>query len=167
LQPGDIVVEVNRKPVADGRELRLEVGSMPPDTQVKLRVLRSGQSRDVSITLGEMPPQESAMTTREKPTATRDSEPRIGISVIDLTPEIREQLELPASTKGIVVADVQEGSLAAEAGLRPGDVIQEVNRKPIQNVSDFQAQVTKRHEEPILLRVNRGGHAIFVGLPID
>jgi serine protease Do len=167
LQPGDIVVEVNGRPVTDGRELRLEVGSMPPGTQVKLRVLRNGQPRDVSMTLGEMPRQESAMTTREKPTATHDSEPRIGISVIDLSPEIREQLEIPANTKGIVVADVQEGSLAAEAGLLPGDVIQEANRKPIQNVSDFQAQVTKRHEEPILLRVNRGGHAIFVGLPID
>jgi serine protease Do len=165
LEPGDIVVEVNGQPVTDGRELRLAVGSMAPGSQINLRVVRNGTSRNVAMTLAEMPSQDIAKNTREKPTPRSDGAPHIGISVIELTPAIREQLELPGNMKGIVVADVQEGSVAAEAGLRPGDIIQEANRKPVQNVTDFQAEIGRRGKEPILLRVNRGGHAIFVGLP--
>jgi S1-C subfamily serine protease len=74
---------------------------------------------------------------------------------------------LPADTKGIVVADVQEGGTAAEAGLQPGDVIQEVNRKPIQNYSDFRSQVMNRGTDPLLFRIKRDGHSTYIAIPMQ
>jgi serine protease Do len=104
------------------------------------------------------------LNVREKPEPSDSAEPRLGIAVTELVPEIRQELELPPDTKGIVIADVQEGSAAAEAGLLPGDVIQEVDRKPIQNVSQFQAQLAARGKDPLLMRVNRGGRTLFVAI---
>src|SRR5262249_28064397 len=126
LQPGDVIVELNGKPLTDSRELRLAVSSLAPGTAIKLRALRNGQTKDLTMTLGDMPVKKSAANTREKPSSPDSNEPKLGIAVMELTPEIRKQLELPADTKGIVVADVQEGGAAAEAGIQPGDVIEEV-----------------------------------------
>ena len=165
LQPGDVIVELNEKPVTDSRELRLSVSSLAPGTQINMRVLRNAETKNVVMTLGDMPTKKTALNTREKPDSSQSSEPKLGIAVVELTPEIRQQLELPADTKGIAVADVQEGSPAAEAGLQPGDVIQEANRKPIQNYSDFRTQIMNRGNEPLLLRVNRGGHASYIAIP--
>jgi serine protease Do len=165
LQPGDVILELNGKSVTDSRELRLSVSSLAPGTPVNMRILRNAQKKDVMMTLGDTPAKQTASNTREKPSTSDSSEPKLGIAVTELTPEIRQQLELPADTKGIVVADVQEGSAAAEAGLQPGDVIQEANRKTIQNYSDFRMQIMNRRKEPLLLRVNRGGHASFIAIP--
>jgi serine protease Do len=165
LQPGDVIAELNGKPVIDSRELRLAISSLAPGTQVTMRVLRNSETKTVAMTLGDMPTKQTASNTREKPSTPEDGEPKLGIAVTELTPAIKEQLELHAETKGIVVADVQEGSVAAEAGLQPGDVIQEVNRKPIQSYSDFQTQVMNRGDKPLLFRVNRDGHSLFIAIP--
>jgi Do/DeqQ family serine protease len=165
LQAGDVIVELNGKPLADSRELRLAVSSLAPGTTIKLSVLRNGDTKDVAMTLGDMPVKKSAANTREKPSPSDSDEPKLGIAVTELTPEIRQQLELAADTKGIVVADVQEGGSAAEAGLQPGDVIQEVNRKPIQNYNDFRSQVMNHGTDPLLFRVKRDGHSTYIAIP--
>jgi serine protease Do len=162
LQPGDVILEVNGKPVTDSRELRLSVGALAPGTPINMRVLRDAQPRNVSLTLGDMPAKKTTALSREKPGAEESNEPRIGIAVADLTPEILQQLEIPANTKGIVVTDVQPGSPAAEAGLEPGDVIVDVNRKAVQNVSDFQTAIANKGKNTLLFRVNREGHTVFV-----
>jgi len=164
LQPGDVIVELNGNPVTDSRELRLAISSLAPGTQVNMRVMRNAETKAVTMTLADVPTKQTASNTREKPSTSEDDEPKLGIAVTELTPAIRQQLELPTDTKGIVVADVQEGSAAAEAGLQPGDVIQEVNRKPIQNYSDFRTQVMNRGNEPLLLRVSRNGHSSFIAI---
>ena len=130
-----------------------------------MRVLRNADTKNVTMTLGDMPIKQAAANAREKPSAPDDGEPKLGIAVSELTPEIRQQLELPPDTKGIIVADVQEGGPAAEAGLQPGDVIQEVNRKPIHNYSDFRTQVMNHGDKPLLLRVTREGHSSYIAIP--
>jgi serine protease Do len=165
LQPGDVIVELNGKPVADSRELRLAVSSLAPGTTIKLRTLRNGATKDVAMTLGDMPVKQSAANTREKPSSPESDEPKLGIAVTELTPEIRRQLELSTDTKGIVVADVQEGGAAAEAGIQPGDVIEEVNRKAVQNYNDFRALIMNRGTDPLLFRINREGHSTYVAIP--
>jgi Do/DeqQ family serine protease len=164
LQPGDVIVELNGKPVTDSRELRLSVSSLAPGTPIKMRILRNGEMKDIAMTLADMPVKQSASNTREKPGSPDSEEPKLGLAVSELTPEIKRQLELPPDTKGIVVTDVQEGSPAADAGLQPGDVIQEANRKPIQDYADFRTQVMNRGKEPLLLRVNREGHASYIAI---
>jgi serine protease Do len=165
LQSGDVIVEVNGKPIDDSRELRLMVSSMAPGTQINMRVLHNGQTRNVALTLAELPLKETASaTTREKPAPPEPDQPRLGIAVTELTADLARHLNLPAETKGVVIADVEDGSPAAEAGLQVGDVIEEVNRKPVRNMAEFQSQLSTRGSEPILLRVNHEGRTAFVAV---
>jgi len=169
LQSGDIIVEANDKTIQDSRELRLLVSAMNPGSQVNLKVIHNGQPQNVTLTLGELPPQETASAEqppvkREKPSQPADR-PRLGVAIADLTPEIAQELKVPPNTKGVVVGDVEEGSAAAEAGVQIGDIVQEVDRKPVKSVEDFRSLVTNhKGTNPILLTVNRDGHNVFVAV---
>jgi serine protease Do len=165
LQSGDVIVEVNGKPIDDSRELRLMVSSMAPGAKINMRVLHNGQMRDVTLTLAELPVKETASAIRrEKPAPPEPVKPRLGIAVTELTADIAKHLNLPAETKGVVIADVEDGGPAAEAGLQAGDVIQEVNRKPVRNMSEFQSLIPTRGSEAILLLVNHEGRTAFVAV---
>ena len=87
-----------------------------------------------------------------------------GVSVDELTPEIRQELELPAQTKGVIISSIDDQSAAAQAGLQRGDVIQEVNHKPVRNVEEFEQAVKAAGRNPVLLLVNRGGNTSFLVL---
>ena len=167
LMSGDVIVEANGKPVNDSRELRLMISSMAPGSQMNLRVSHNGQTRDVSVKLVEMPMKEtaSAANTRQKPTAPPDTNrPRLGLAVTELTPELADHLSLPGGTKGVIIADIEDDSPASEAGLRVGDVIQEVNRKPIHSMMDFQAAMQNRGTQPLLFLVNHEGKTMFIAV---
>jgi len=167
LEAGDVILEANGKAVEDQRALRLMVSSMAPGSQVNLRVLHDGQSRNVTMTLGEMPAREPAAESRsrQKQSTSDTTQPRLGIAVTELTREIAEQLQIPAGVKGIVVADVEDGSPAAEAGLQTGDVIQEVNQRVVPNVGEFRTEISRAGSDTVLLKVNRQGHSTFVAIP--
>jgi serine protease Do len=162
LQSGDVITEVNGKPILDSRGLRLMVSSMAPGSSVTLQVAHEGQPRNVTLTLGDLPVKEAAPSTQQKSSPQENGEPRLGISVSELTPVIAKELNLPPTTKGILISDVQDGSAAAEAGLQSGDVIQEVNRKPVSTISEFRTQVAHRDQNSLLLLVNHEGHTRFV-----
>jgi serine protease Do len=85
-----------------------------------------------------------------------------GLSVENLTPQIARQLGLPAGTSGVIVAEVQDGSRAGDAGLRPGDLIQQVNRQPVSNAAEFERAMKQTGGKPAVLLVNRNGHTCFV-----
>jgi Do/DeqQ family serine protease len=163
LQSGDVIVQVNGKPVEDSRELRLMMSEMAPGSQINLRVLHDGQGRDVTVTLGELPVKDmTSSTLRQKSAPPEPSQPRLGIAVTELTPELAEHLSLPKTTKGVVIADIEEGSPASEAGLQIGDVIQEVNRQPVKSASDLSAAIEKSGGKPIVLLINRRGETAFI-----
>jgi len=84
-----------------------------------------------------------------------------GVEVANLTPETAKQLNLPPTTTGVVVKQVSQSSPLADSGLRRGDVIQEVNHKPVKNISDLQSAIRKDAKDPLLL-VNRGGQTLFI-----
>jgi S1-C subfamily serine protease len=84
--------------------------------------------------------------------------------VTELTEEIARLLELPGNVKGVVIADIEPGSIAAEVGLQVGDVVRQVNRKAVHNVSEFRSQLGERGSAPVLLQVNREGHNLFFAM---
>jgi len=84
------------------------------------------------------------------------------LSVETLTPQLARQLELPADVSGVVVTGVQDGSRADHAGLRRGDVIQQVNRRPVNNVAEFERAMKQNTGKSAVLLVNRNGHTSFV-----
>lgn len=154
---GDILLDVNGKPVTNSNQLRNSISMMQPGTEIKLKLLRDGSERDLTVKLKEMPT-ESAMARPGDDDSTKALD---GVEVSNLSPNMAERLGLPASSSGVVVTDVDPSSKIADAGLRKGDVIQEVNHQPVKDISEFQSAVKKGGSDPLLL-VNRQGRTLFI-----
>jgi serine protease Do len=154
---GDILLDVNGKPVASANELRNTISMMEPGTSIKLKVLRDGSEHEISVKLGEMPTETAAV----QPGNGDSSKALEGIEVANLTPGVADKLGLPSSSTGVVVTSVDPSSKIADSGLRKGDVIQEVNHESVKNVSEFQSALKKGGSDPLLL-VNRQGRTLFI-----
>ncbi len=158
LQRGDVVLELNGKTVNGPDDLSVTVSEMAPGSVAHLTLFRDGQKKEVDVTLGEYPEKPGAKTEQGQ------AEPQgmKGLQVQNLTPDIAHQLNLPSAANGVVVTDVDPNSAAAEAGLQRGDLIQEVNRKPVHNTQQFQQALAGAGNQSVLLLVNRGGTTHFV-----
>jgi serine protease Do len=161
LQRGDVVVGLNGQAVADPEDLRLRVSQTPPGTTVRLDVIRGAQKRQITATLMELPETTEAAGRRQG-TEPAPAEPALeGLQLSTLTSDIAQQLDLPAGTRGVVVTNVDPNSKAADAGLQRGDIIQEVNHKPVNTVEQFRTAVREAGSAAILLLVNQGGQTGF------
>jgi serine protease Do len=155
LQKGDVIVKLNGQAVSDYVDLRLRISQMAPGTSVNLDVWRDGKTKDYTVALGELPEKTEAADD----TGTQSSGGLEGVEVDELTPEIAQQLNLGAGVHGVVVTAVDPSSPAAAAQppIGRGDVIQEINHKPIRNVSDYRQAIAGAGSQPVLLLVNHGG----------
>jgi serine protease Do len=158
LQKGDVITSLNGQRISDYTDLRLRVSQSAPGASAKLEVLRNGQKREVAVTLAEYPEKTEAAAESK----TGESPAMEGVQVEALTSEITQQLSLPAGTRGVVITRVDPDSTAAEAGLERGDVIQEVNRKPVTTVDQFRAAIRGAENQPLLMLVNRAGNSRYV-----
>jgi serine protease Do len=166
LQRGDIILDVNGKTVADSNDLRMTISMMAPDSDANLKVLRNGSDKDVSVKLSTMPADLSARrnsgdNSGESGNGGSSSSALSGVSVENLDAQAANELGLSPNTKGVVVTKVDPSSEAAEAGLRRGDVIQEVNRQPVRNTAEFERAIHSSNGKPLLL-VNRNGSTMYV-----
>ncbi|HZP34108.1 MAG TPA: DegQ family serine endoprotease [Candidatus Acidoferrales bacterium] len=159
LQKGDVITALNGQRVSDYHDLRLRISQLAPGTAVKLEVYRSGQKQDMTATLGEFP---EKTQTAQNGAPESEGQALEGVQVENLTNDIAQQLNLPAGTRGVVITRVDPDSTAADTGLQRGDVIQEVNRKPVNNVEQFRAAVRSAANQPLLLLLNRGGSTSYV-----
>jgi serine protease Do len=158
VERGDVILEINGKVVNDSNELRNTVAMMQPGEAVQLKISRNGSTREISVKLGELPV--SKQEAQNQPEgASKDA--LEGVSVESLNAETAKQLELPESTKGVVVTGIDPSSPKAESGLRKGDVIQEVNHQSVHNVAEFEQAMHKSGNSALLL-VNRGGTTLFI-----
>ncbi|MBO0858162.1 MAG: DegQ family serine endoprotease [Chloracidobacterium sp.] len=163
LAQGDVITELNGARVDDSRDLRLKISQIAPGSAINLKLIRDGNPRDVTITLGELPNEKLDADAGKKEGGSPDE--LDGLSVEDLNPQTARQLELPTNTSGVVVTGVDDGSRADDAGLRNGDVIQQVNRQPVKNVAEFERAMKQTSDKSALLLVNRNGHTSFVVIP--
>jgi len=158
LKKGDVIVKLNGQAESDSNDLRNTISQMSPGTQVKLDIWRDGKVQPFTVTLGELP--------KDKETAESSDDSSSGeiqgIDVQDLTPEISQQLNLPSGTHGVVVTSVDPASAAAAAGINRGDLIQEINHKPVTSASQYKQLMSGASGQPILLLINRGGITSFV-----
>jgi serine protease Do len=152
LRRGDVILAVNGQEISGANELRLKISQTPPGTLVKLKVWRDGKTQDTSLTLGELPEKTEKASKGEEGGGALE-----GVDVENVTPEIAQQLNLKANTHGVVVASVDPSSAAGSVGLRQGDVIQEVNHKPVTNVEEFRHAIAGAEKQSVLLLVNRDG----------
>ena len=132
LKVGDVITELNGHAVNDAGELQVEVGQKQPGTTIHLKVMRNGSSQEIPVTL-------EAMGARDHESESANAEhgkPRWGLGLEDLSPEMRQQLQANSNVQGAVIDHVTPGSPADNAGLQRGDVILEVNRKPMRSADD-------------------------------
>jgi serine protease Do len=163
LKEGDVVTGVNGRSVENGGDLQVIVSEVAPGSKIKLDVMRNGHPETVDVTVGEYHKnQEVAANATEQP-----GHARLGIAISDLTPDVRQQLNLPGDVKGVAVAQVQPGSPAEDAGLSSGDVIQEVNRKPVTSADQFRNDVQQAPagKDMLLLVWANGGSSYRVVHP--
>jgi serine protease Do len=160
LKKGDVIVKLDGTAETDPNTLRNTIAAMAPGTNVKLQIWRDGKIQDYNMTLGELPPDKGEV---EGPGDNSTNNGGLeGVSVQPLTADLAQQLNLNPNTKGVVVSSVDEASPAAAAGLSRGDVIQEVNHKPVTSVSDYRQAVAAAGNQPVLLLVNHGGITAYI-----
>jgi serine protease Do len=159
LEKGDIILDINGKPVNNSAELRMHVSLMAPGTKVSVKVFRDGAEKTLPLTLAEMPTE----TARSEQPENSSEDALEGIAVENVTAQTGRQLRLPADATGVVVTSVDPAGKAAESGLKRGDVIQEVNHKPVRNNADFESAMRNAKDGTLLL-VNRQGSTMYLAV---
>jgi len=161
LRAGDIVVEYNGRAVSDVNSLRNAVADTPPNTRSELLVFRDGKTRRMPIVVDELTDEPIRVGHR----GGSESSVNLGMTVQTLTPDLARQLGYEAGDQGVVVTDVEPGSLGAQAGVSTRDVIVDVNGKRVRNVRDFQEAMDQSDvSKGVRLQVMREGVRRYVFL---
>jgi serine protease Do len=158
IKNGDVIRKLNGKTVPGSGQLTAMVTNINPGTEVALDILRDGKPMNIHLTLGERPANLSATLGVSK--APSEGALR-GITVQNLTPDVRDQLGLPPNVRGVVISELDPSSPAAQGGIQPGDVIEGINRHPVNSVTDFN-RLAAEAKGQTLLRINRQGNGLFV-----
>ena len=164
LRTGDVITELDGKPVTDAGQLQMVVGQKRPGDTIHLEVMRDSKPTSVAVTL------ETLGGDKGTETANADhGKGRWGLNLADLSPDVRNEMQLQSSVKGAVVEDVKPGSPADNAGLQRGDVIMEVDRKPVKSAADV-AQVlcnVPSGQDALVLVWSQGGSTFRVMHPSE
>ena len=163
LEPGDVITAVNGTTVKNPRDLAVNIASVQPGDEAKLQVLHEGDSKTVTVKVGQLPNEQTANNETTQP-----SRERIGLALAPLSPDLRGQLDVPDGTKGAVVRNVEPGSPAEQAGLQPGDVIVGVGGKQVTSPGEAATAIRgAAKDHAVALRIIRDGQARFVGVNLD
>ncbi len=156
LKQGDVLRELNGQKIVNGSFLQVAVSQIAPGNVISLGILRDGKPQTIKVTVGEF---QKTLETAGNGKGDEGKRGKMGLTVMELTAEIRSQLRAPDSIKGVVVDSVRPGSPADDAGLTQGDIILEVNRKPVDNMNSFAEliQSAPAGKDVLLLVWSRGG----------
>jgi serine protease Do len=143
LKAGDVIRELNGTPIADGSALQIAVGEDTPGTHIKLGIVRDGNPMTIDMTVGEFQGKTNLTADNNDQGGTNGAPKtgKLGLGLANLDQQTRQQLGIPANVQGALVQSVRPDSPADDAGLRPGDVVLEVNRKPVASADQFVGQV--------------------------
>jgi len=171
LQPGDVILAFDGKPIERSRQLPRLVADTAPETVVKLSVWRDGKDQEVEIKVAALNPNRPAPPPPEpekpKPPPSIDV---LGLKLTKLTAELRKQFSLPETAKGVVITEVPQNSPGAAQGLRPGDLVVAVGHDAVRSLEEMQQKVAaakKSGRKNALLRVEREGNTRFIALPFE
>ena len=164
LKRGDVIKTFNGQAVHDTNALRNRVADADPGTTAEILIVRDGREQRISAKLDEAGAGRVARRGERDggDSAEADSKTALGVSVTPLTPELADRARAPKNTQGLFVEDVDPDGRAADAGIRAGDIIQEVNRQPVKTIDELRAAARRPTDKPLLLLVNRQGSDIFV-----
>ena len=166
IQRGDVITAINKQPVVDNNSLRNLVASLGPGANVDVTAIRNGRDQNFQVALAELP-------DGKRPESEEDSSSnngagvgneRFGLSIQPLTGTAAARYGLEAGDQGLLVTKVDPAGSAANAGIRQGDLIQEVNRQPVKTVAEFTAAIQRSGARPALVLVKRRDAVIYLTL---
>ncbi len=157
IHSGDVIVAFNGKEIKDEHELPQTVAATKPGQKVDVRLLREGKEMTIAVVIAEMQGEPG------KPAGGgNDASKDFGLTVQDITPEIAQRLQI-GNTKGVVVTGVADGSPSEEAGFEPGDIVRQINRRPVSNMAEFtKLAATSKAGKTTLFLVERGDARILL-----
>jgi len=164
IRSGDVITGINGHKVLNSSSLQTAVAEDTPGTKLTLDVLRDGARQTLNVTVGEYNAKATAEASADDSSApgVAAKPGRLGLAVSNLSPDVRQQLRLPQDLHGVAVQTVRPASPAEDAALAPGDVILEVNRKPITSADQFVSQVhASPADKDLLLLVWSKGNASY------
>jgi serine protease Do len=168
LRSGDVIEKFNDKPVTDPRHLSLEVAGTAPGEKVPVRIWRDGSTKTLDVVVKELPGETQLAKTGAR--QADDDDTLQGVAVTDLTPQTRQQFGVDRKiTQGAVVTEVDPASVAADAGLKTGDVIIEINKQSVKSADDAVKLTTNAKDKITLLHVwsNDGNQWVSHYLVVD
>ena len=172
IRRGDVIVEINGKEVADAISTTRVVGSLIAGSRNEFIVIRDGRRQKISVTVGERPEDLNAAFANEdevEPDTNGEAQKGpLGVSLVPLDKNTREDMKIDGNDAGMLITDIDADSPLAEAGLAPGLVILDVNGRPLESVSDFDAEIKNakaKGRDKILLAIHTGQRTAFV--PVD
>lgn len=157
IQEGDIILEVNDHPLRKATQLQQFVAETAPEETIRVKLFRNGKTIHAKVTVGLAPVRAERNHQKDRS--------KFGMELAEITPQLRERLQLK-NTRGVLVVNLDQTGLAWEAGLRKGDVITKVNNKVVNSLSEFQEQLKQNEKrKSIALLVQRRGQPLFIALP--
>ena len=160
IKRGDVIVEFNGQEVNNMEKLPKIVAQTTPDTDVNVLVIRDGKSMTLNVHIAIL------KDTNQRVARGGATEDPLGMQGQDITPELAQSLNLD-SEEGVLVSDVTAGQSAAEAGIKRGDVITEIDRKPVSNMSEYQRSLGAiKKGRTVLFLIKRGGTTIYIAVKL-
>src|SRR3984885_3727664 len=157
IKSGDVITQLNGQPIEDASQLKLRVAESSPGSNVQFGVNRNGEVKTFDVTLGNLP--ENKLAKSDDGSGNARAEALAGVGVADLDQKTRTEMNIPEQVQGAVITEVAPDSAAYQAGLRPGDVITELDRKPVKNAQDAIADTEKPAGNQTLVKVwTKGGN---------
>jgi len=170
LQPGDVILAYDGKPIDRSRQLPRLVADTPPETPVKLSVWRDGKEQEVELKIAAANPNRPAPPPEPEKPKPPPSIDALGLKLVKVTPELRKQYSLPEAANGVVISEVAQNSPGAVQGLRPGDLVVALGHEAVAKLEDLQQKIAaakKSGHRNVLVRVEREGNTRFVALPLE
>ena len=164
LQRGDVIMAINKQPVIDNNSLRNLVASMPPGSTVEVTARRNGRDQNFQVALAELPNQERPESDEETSSNGPIGNEKFGMALQPFVAGTAQRYGLDPDDQGLLVSRVDPNGSAATAGIRPGDLIQEVNRQPIKTVAEFTAAMQRSGAKPALVLIKRRNGVIYLTL---
>lgn len=163
MQRGDTIIRYHEQPVATPRDLQRAVTTTPVGTEVTIVVVRDQEEQTLHATIMEHPMNQRVAARHEA-----DAKPRLaGLALEPLTPHLAQRLGVDDDITGVVVTGIRAGSRAEEAGLVYGDIIREINHRPVQSLNAFQQMVKSlQNDQPALLLIHRQGMSLFLTVKV-
>jgi serine protease Do len=169
LQAGDVILQAGGQPMKDYKDLPKLIAATQAGTVMKLDLMRGGKPMTLSVTIGRMPGDET-LAQADAPSTGDSAQPRLGLYLAPMTPELRKEQGLTSESEGVYVARVEPGSPAEQAGIEAGSLISMVGGVAVTSPEQVVAAVRQAAEEKrsaVLLRVEKDGKPMFVAVPFE